>query len=134
MLILSTAADQTLEAGQSLTFNVLRQTGRSEIARNNSGTMFLAPGGLYRIEYQANVTGGTAALPVELGISFAGSSLPETESIYTPAVASAVGHISGATYVATVFPCGSYAVTVTNTGANPIVVSQNATLLATRVG
>ena len=134
MIVVSNAAAQTLTAGQSLTFNVLRQTGCSEFARNNTGTIFLKPGGVYKVEYHANVTGATAATPVQLSINFAGSVLPETTAIYTPATAGAVGNVSGSTYVPTMFPASGFTVTLTNSGTEDITVSPNATISVHRVG
>lgn len=137
MILLSNDATQTLAVGDSATFSVLRQTGScknpsSEIFTN--GAIYLRAGGLYEIGFQANVTGGTAAAPVELTIRLSGNDLPETEMIYTPATANAVGNISATTFVGTVFPSGTFNVTVVNTGVNPIIISPNPLLYARRVG
>lgn len=139
MILLNTTAAQTLTTGQSATFSVLRQTGcsranQSEFFNSGSGSVFLRGGGLYEIGYHANVTGATAAAPVELSIQFAGSTLPETTSVYTPATASAVGSVSATTYVGTTFPSSGFTVTLTNTGVNPIDISANALLYIRRVG
>ena len=134
MILVSNAAAQTLEAGQSLTFTVLRQTGCSEFLRPNTSNVYLKQGGLYKLEFHGNVTGATAALPVQLSIAMSGSALPETTMVYTPAAANAVGNIGTSTEVGTCFPSGGYNITVTNTGVNPIIVSENAALLITREG
>lgn len=134
MILVSNAAAQTLEPGQSLTFTVLRRTGCSEFLRPNTSNVYLKQGGAYEIEFHGNVTGATAALPVQLSIAMSGSALPETTMVYTPAAANAVGNIGTSTVVGTFFPAGGYNITVTNTGANPIIVSENAALLVTRKG
>ena len=134
MIVVSNAAAQTLTPGQSLTFNVLKQTGCSEFARNNSGSIFLKPGGVYEVEYHANVTNSTAATAVQLSLNFAGSTLPETTAIFTPSAINVVGNISGKTYVATVLPFSSFAVTLTNTGTTDITISPDASIAVQRVG
>ena len=137
MILLSNDATQTLAVGETATFSVLRQTGScrnpsSEVFTN--GAVYLRAGGLYEVGFQANVTGGTAAAPVELTIRLSGNDLPETEMIYTPAAANAVGNISATTFVGTGFPVSSFTVSVVNTGANPIVISANPLLYVRRVG
>ena len=134
MIVVSNAAAQTLTPGQSLTFNVLKQTGCSEFARNNTGSIFLKPGGVYEVEFHANVTNAAAATAVQLSLNFAGSTLPETTSIYTPGTINAVGNVSGKTYVATVLPFSSFAVTLTNTGTTDVTVSPDASIAVHRIG
>ena len=139
MILLSNDAAQTLAVGESATFSILRQTGSprnppSELFAQNGTTILLRGGGLYEVGFQANVTGATAAAPVQVSIQFAGGTLDETTAIYTPAVASAVGHISTKTFVGTTFPAQSFSVTVTNTGVNPIDISANPLFYARRVG
>ena len=134
MIVVSNAAAQTLTPGQSLTFNVLKQTGCSEFARNNSGSIFLKPGGVYEVEYHANVTNGAATTAVQLSLNFAGSTLPETTAVFTPSAINVVGNISGKTYVATVLPFSSFAVTLTNTGTTDITISPDASIAVQRVG
>lgn len=137
MLLATTGAAQTLAAGESATLTLLRQTGGprnppSEVLSNNA--VFLRRGGLYEIGFHANVTGATAALPVELSLQFVGETLPETTSVYTPAAASAVGQISAETRVGTFSNAQSFQVILTNTGANPIDISPNGLVYAQRVG
>lgn len=134
MIVVSNTAAQTLTPGQSLTFNVLKQTGCSEFARNSSSSIFLKAGGVYEVEYHANVTNAAAATAVQLSLNFAGSTLPETTAIYTPAAVNAVDNISGKTYVATVLPFSTFSVTLTNTGTTDITISPNASITVHRIG
>lgn len=134
MILLSNTAAQTIPAGQSLVFTILRQTGCSEFARENTSPVFLKPGGVYDIDFHANVTNAAAATPVQLSLSFAGATLPETTAIYTPAVAGAVGNVSGGTTISTHFPGGGFAVTLTNTGTTDITISPNPVLRVRRIG
>ena len=132
MVVLSNTAVQTLQPGQALTFDrLVTHSGCGECARSG-GPVGLKSSGTYRITFHGNVTGATVALPVELSISIGGAPLAETEMIYTPAAADAVGNVGTETYVRT---CGSgNNVTVTNTGENPITVSPNTALTIIRVG
>lgn len=131
MVVLSNTTEQTLQPGQSLTFNRLAaHSGCAECARSGGPVGLRFGGSTYRIAFHGNVTGATAALPVELSISVEGAPLAETEMIYTPAAANAVGNVGTETYVNT---CGSgNNVTVTNTGENPIIVSPNTALTIIR--
>lgn len=138
MILVSNDAAQTVAAGESATFSVLRQTGGrcnppSEIFANNA--INLRAGGLYEIGFHANVTGAdTTAL--QLSLQFGGTTLPETTTIYTPATALAVGNVSSTTFVGT-FPFApnqSFTVTLTNTGTTAITISPNALMYARRVG
>lgn len=132
MVVLSNTAEQTLASGQTLTFDrLVAACGCGECARRG-GPVSLRRPGTYEITFHGNVTGATAALPVELSISVGGAPLAETEMIYTPATANAVGNVGTQTYVPTC--CGSgNTVTVTNTGENPIIVSPNTALTIARV-
>lgn len=130
MVILSNTTEQTLEPGQSLTFNrLVGQSGNGECARSG-GPIGLRYSGTYRIAFHGNVTGATAAEPVQLSIAVGGAPLAETTMIYTPAAANAVGNVGAETYVRTC-GCGNN-ITVTNTGANPIIVSPNTALTIIR--
>lgn len=130
MVVLSNMTEQTLQPGQSLTFDrLVSHSGCGECARRG-GPLGLKFSGTYDISFHGNVTGATAALPVELSISVGGAPLAETEMIYTPAAANAVGNVGTQTYFQT---CGSgNNVTVTNTGENPIIVSPNTALTVRR--
>ena len=126
MVVLSNTTGQTLQPGQTLTFDrLVTPSGCSECARSG-GPVGLRYSGVYRVAFHGNVTGATAAAPVELSISIGGAPLAETEMIYTPAAADAVGNVGAETYVKT---CNSgNNVTVVNTGENPITISPNTAL------
>lgn len=131
MVVLSNSTEQTLQPGQSITFDVLvTDAGCGETARSGGPLGLRFVNAIYELSFNANVT-GTTTDPVQLAIAIGGSPLPETTSIYTPAAANAVGNVSGSTYVRTREGLSNQ-VTVTNSGANPIVVSPNATLKSLR--
>ena len=132
MVVLSNQNEQTLQPGQSITFdNIVTKSGCGEAARSGGplGLTFL--NSIYELSFSGNVTGATASEPVQLSISLGGSALPETTMIYTPAAANAVGSVSRSTYVKTGIGLSNQ-VTVTNTGENPIIVSPNASLKSIR--
>lgn len=130
MVVLSNTTAQTLQPGQALTFDrLVTHSGCGECARSG-GPIGLRHCGTYRVTFHGNVTGATAALPVELSISVGGAPLAETEMIYTPAAVDAVSNVGTETYVQT---CSSgNNITVTNTGENPITVSPNTALTVIR--
>lgn len=130
MVVFSNTTAQTLQSGQALTFDrLVTHSGCGECARAG-GPVGLKFNGNYRLTFHGNVTGATAAEPVELTISVGGAPLAETEMIYTPAAADAVGNVGAETYLRT---CGSgNNVTVVNTGTNPITVSPNSALTVIR--
>lgn len=132
MVVLSNTTEQTLQPGQSITFDrIVTASGCGECARSGGPLGLRCENAIYRLSFNGNVTGATAAEPVELSISLGGAALAETEMIYTPAAANAVGNVSATTYLRT---CSglSNQVTVTNTGANPIIVSPNTALTSIR--
>lgn len=131
MVVLSNAAEQTLQPGQAISFdNVVTSAGCGETARSGGPLGLRFTDTIYELSFDANVT-GTTTDPVQLSIAIGGSPLQETTAVYTPAAANAVGHISGSTYVRTRSGLSNQ-ITVINSGANPIVVSPNASLKAFR--
>lgn len=128
MVVLSTLTEQTVEPGQTITFdNLVTWSGCGETARSGGPLGLRFANSTYELAFNGNVTGATAAEPVQLSIAMGGSALPETAMIYTPAAANAVGNVSASTYVET-RPGLSNQVTVVNSGTNPIIVSPGASL------
>ena len=135
MIVLTNTLSQTLQPGEAVTFNdVTLHTGCAEFFRQNSGTVGLKACGIYEVDFSANVGGAVASSPVELTIEIGGSPLLETEMISTPTVATTeFNNISSGTYVATANGV-SNAITVSNTGVNPIIIAPNPQLRVRRVG
>lgn len=131
MIVLSNTTEQTLQPGQSITFNtVVQHTGCGESFRNNSGAVGLnAPCAVYEVAFNANVGGTTAAVPVELSIAIGGSPLTETAVISTPAAVGDLNNVSASTYLKTERGL-SNSISVQNTGANPIVISPDGLALS----
>ena len=135
MIVLSNTAVQTVPVGQSITFDtsVLKSRCGTESWRTGNGQVRLkADCGVYEVTFEANVTGATAATPVQLSIAISGAALPETTMISTPATANAVNHVSATTAIKNA--CGDYdRITVINTGAQPVIVSANPMLFVKRI-
>lgn len=130
MVVLSNTQEQTLQPGQSIVFDrVVTWSGNGECGRKGGPLGLRFENAIYKVEFHGNVTGATAALPVELSIALGGASLAETEMIYTPAAANAVGNVSAGTYITTCQGLSNQ-VTITNTGENPIIVSPNSAISA----
>lgn len=89
-------------------------------------------GGAYMVSFHANVTGATAATPVQLALALGGDVMPETTMIFTPETANTVGQVSICLPVFN--SCCDYdRVTVVNTGTTDIVVSANPMLAISKM-
>lgn len=131
MVVLTNTTAQTLQPGQSITFdNLVTWSGNGECARSGGPVGLRFPNAIYKLFFKGLVT-GAAAIPVQLSIALGGAALPETRMVYTPAVADAVGTVSAETYART---CGSMAntVTVTNSGTTEIAIQPNSCLTVIR--
>ena len=85
-----------------------------------------------RVSFHANVTGATAATPVQLALALGGDVMPETTMIFTPETANTVGQVSICLPVFN--SCCDYdRVTVVNTGTTDIVISANPMLAISKM-
>lgn len=140
MVVLSNTTAQTLTPGQSLTFDTLKQTGCSEyVSGTGASQVFLKENGLYLVDFSANIGGPTAATPVQLQLEVNGGPQPETLRISVPAAATTdLNAVSFATAVSTAANCcfdlGSVSLTITNTGANSVIVGVGSSFRIIRVG
>lgn len=139
MIVASNTAQQVLTPGSALTFNnLIWKSGCAESFRNLNSAIRLTQG-VYEVEFNGNVSGAAADVPVQLNIEVDGSPLPETTMISTPGVAAGVNNVSASTYIgnqATKCNCcpGNISISVVNTGTVDITVSANAKLSARRIG
>lgn len=134
MIVLSNTTAQTLQPGQSLTFDtVILKSGGAEAHRTNSGIVTLkANCAIYEIHFSANIS-GTAAGPVQLAIALDGEPLPETTMINSIGTAGDLENASTATLVRTGCGCCGR-ISVTNTGTVPVIVNENPALFVKRLG
>lgn len=123
MIVLSNTTAQTIQPGQSITFNqVIKKTGCGESFRINTGSVGLRVNAQYEVSFNANVGGTTAATPVQLAIAIGGAPLTETTMISTPAAVGDLNNVAASTVVGTLSGI-SNAITVTNNGTTPVVIS-----------
>lgn len=133
MIVLTNTTDQTISEGESLVFDtVVHKSGCGERHRPNTGSVKLAANGIYEIHFNGNMTGATAGTAVELTIELGGEKLTETEMVYTPSTADAIGEVSATTAVRNC--CGDYdIVTIVNTGSEDVTVSSGCCLFVKRL-
>ena len=133
MIELSNTTAQTLQPGQSLTFDtVILRSGCGEAHRKNSGIVTLrASCATYEAHFAANVT-GTAAGPVQLAIALDGEPLPETTMIASVAAAGDLDNVATATLVRTGCGCCPR-LSVVNSGTVPVTVGANPSFFVKRV-
>lgn len=135
VIVLSNTIAQTIQSGQSLTFNTkVLHTGCAECYRNGSGSVGLrANNGVYDCSFKANIASSTAASPIQLALQMDGSPLLETTMISTPSAVDTFNNVSCRTFVSTCCCNGGGTITVVNTGEEPIVVDANPSLVIKRV-
>lgn len=136
MVSVTNLTEQTLQPGQSITFdNVALSTRNCGISFRNGSNAIRTGVGFFRVDFNGNIGGTTAAAPVQLSIEVGGAALIGTNMISTPAAVGDLNNVSGGTYFLN-NPCigGGDSVTVTNTGTNPVVVGVGAKLSVFRAG
>lgn len=126
MLALTNPAEQTIAPGATVTFTTAALTGVcscGETFNALQNSIRLNRNAVYDVTFEANITGATAATPVQLAITVDGTAVPTGTAIYTPAAANAVGSISRTIPVANF--CEATHITVTNNGTEAVIVSAN---------
>lgn len=133
MIILSNTTEQTIQAGQSITFNnKILHTGCAECHRANTGSVKMRANGIYVVSFSGNIGGATAATAVQLSIQIGGETLPETTMISIPAAANDLNNVATTTVLRNC--CGDYdRLTVVNTGTEPVIVGANSAFTVRRV-
>lgn len=128
MIVASNSTAQTLQPGQSITFDLIRlHTGCGECHRQGSSSVKLRCQGIYEVEFSGNIGGSTGGTEVRLSITLGGEVLPETTMKSMPGSPGDFNNVATKTFVRG--GCGDYSrVTVTNTGTAPVVVDQNTCL------
>lgn len=139
MTVIYTTTEKTLQPGQSLVFDAVRQSGCSEeVSSTSPSQIALAPNGMFNVTMSGNIGGTTAATPVQLQVTANGIAIPETLAISTPAAVGDLNNVSRSTAVSTsrnrCFSTGSESLAVTNTGTTPVVVGVGFSLKVSRAG
>lgn len=125
MIELTNSVAQVVQPGQSVAFDtVVLHTGCGECYRRNTPSIKLRANGIYEVAFSGNITGTTAATPIQLAIALGGIALPETVMVSTPAIANAFSNVATSTFVQNT--CGDYdRVTVVNSGTESVTISAN---------
>lgn len=134
MLELTTTSEQTLDAGQAVTFDIaIWDKGCWEMWRRLSSSIYFndrTPDcAIFDVEFSANIGGATAGTPVQLQLMLGNSALPETLSISTPAAANDLNNVSNSTFV----PGNIGAISLVNTGTETVTVGTGAKIKVVRV-
>lgn len=132
MILLTNSAAQTIQPGESLTFDTeLLHTGCSESHRQGSSAVKLRYCGIYEVHFHANV-GGTAVGTVQLQLEAGGEVLPETTMIVTEDTVGSLENVAVSTLIKNC--CNDYnKITVTNTGTIAAAIGANPAFYAKRV-
>ena len=134
MIILSNSIAQTIQPGQSATFDVvILKTGKAEYYRPNTGAVRLCcKCGVYDIDLSANI-GATEEGAAQLAVAYDAVPMTETTMISQTAAAGDLNNVGTSTAVR-VNCCDSGVVTVVNTGTTPINFGENGVLKIGRRG
>lgn len=133
MIKLTNLTAQTVQPGQSVTFStIMKRSGCAECFRLGTGSVKLCKRpATYEAYFQANVA--TEAVGVaQLSFALAGDTLPESTVVRQITTANAFDSISLQDLIS-VNCCDFDRLTVTNTGAVPVVISMNPLLYIKRV-
>lgn len=133
MIKLTNLTAQTVQPGQSVTFStIVKRSGCAEYFRLGTGSVKLCKRpACYEAFFQANVT--TEAVGVaQLSFAIGGDTLPESTMVRQITTANAFDSITISDLIS-VNCCDFDRLTVTNTGAVPVVISTNPLLYIKRV-
>lgn len=134
MIVLSNLTAQTLQPGQSVTFDkVILRSGNGECFNSQlPKTVKLRSGcGTYSVGFSGNVASPTAGAALQLAVTVGGQPLVETAMNSTPSAANVLNNISTETRFKN---CCSDAdrLSVTNTGAVPVILAPNSAFVIER--
>lgn len=133
MIAISNTTDQTLAAGESITFDkVLMHTGCAECFIDLAPSVKLKANGVYEVTFSANIAGGAATTQVELSLQIGGVTIPYSTMLATSTASGDYYHVSVSVPVK--ITCGDFnRITVTNTGTTAVTVDVNSILYVRRV-
>jgi hypothetical protein len=133
MIILSNSIAQTINPGQSATFDtVIMKKGCSECFRPGSGAVFLRKyPATYDIDFSGNI-GTAAAGTAQLAIAAGSAPMLNTTMISETAAAGDLNSVSKRTAIDTC-GCGAESCTIVNTGTEPVTLGANPTFYIRRI-
>lgn len=133
MILLSNLTAQTLQPGQTVTFNDVKlKSGCGECySKQAPNSVKLCAKGIYSVGFSGNVASPTAGAAMQLAIALGGTPLVETAMNSTPSTANALNSISTETRVRNCC-CDMDRLTVMNTGAVPVILAPNSAFVIER--
>lgn len=139
MIVLSNTTAQLIQPGQAITFDkLIFKSGCGECYRKQlpkSVALTADRGGVYSLGFSGNVTSATAGSALQLAIAIGGEALVETAMNSTPSAANALNNISTETRFQVGCKCSdANRVSVINTGATPVTLAPNSSLVIDRRG
>lgn len=133
MIVLSNLTAQTIEPGQSVTFDKgILKSGNCECYNSQlPQSVKLRCNGIYDLSFSGNVSAAAANDVLQLAIAVAGQPLVETTMISTPSAANALNNISTSTRFR-VCCCDLDRVSVQNTGTVAVTLAPNSAFVVER--
>lgn len=128
MVIYSNAAEQVLAVGQSLTLTKISGCNCSCQVNPTPGAK-VKGNGVFGVAFSGNIASATASVPIQLSIAINGVAIPTTQMDDTPAAADTFRNVSTVTGFSGNCCCLGTNITVVNTGANPVTVAANSSLV-----
>lgn len=133
MIVLSNTNAQTLEPGDSITFNLVTlHTGNGECHRANTKSVKLRQFGIYDVSFNGNVNVNTNGGQANLAVQAGGETLPETTMTSTSSTAGQINNIAARTKFKNCC-CDYDRLTVTNIGTTTVIVSASSSFVVSRV-
>lgn len=133
MIQLSNSAPITLAPGEVASFDrTLINTGNCTCFRSVSPSVKMTSRGIYDIRFSGNITGATAATPVQVSFMIGGIVAPQSTMIATPATSGALNNVSQQYY----YPncCDDFSrVSVINSGTEAATIAANAVFAVKKV-
>lgn len=125
MLAVTNAAEQIVEAGATVVFNqVTLKACCSESFQSLQNAIRLNRNAIYIVDFEANITGATAATAVELSIAVNGTPIPASRVTTVPAAAGDLSSVSRRIPIYNA--CNeTLSISVTNTGTTPVTIAAN---------
>lgn len=133
MIELSNTIAQTVQPGQSITFDtVVLHTGNGECHRPGTSSVKMKANGVYEINFSANIGSSTATTTVQLAMALGGEVLAESVMKATSVAANDLNNVAKTIPVKNCC-CDYDRITITNNGTTAVTVDAGPSLFVKRV-
>lgn len=135
MITVSNIAAQTLDAGQSITFDSVLLSTKSCAEQFRVGSSGVRIGkGFFDVSFSGNIGNTVAATPSQLAISVNDTALAGSTMISTPTAVGDFNNVAKTIPIENSGSSGPITITVTNTGASTVTVAAGTSLSIRRIG